>query len=69
MIVIQAGGYNHYFLLKRHFEQDGTRQNAAFSDKQFEFYKDFFHTTFIKYTVLDKGSVKDKAWFINYMIS
>jgi nicotinamide riboside kinase len=64
-------GYNHYFLLKRHFEfvQDGTRENATFSDKQFEFYKDFFDTNCIKYTILDKGTVKDKAGFINYMIA
>jgi NadR type nicotinamide-nucleotide adenylyltransferase len=62
-------GYSHYFLLKRHFKfhQDGTRRDVEFSDKGFEFYKNFFDTKGIKYTVLDKGTANDKAGFIKYV--
>lgn len=62
--------YTHIILLKRTFPfvQDGTRQDEAFSDEQFEFYRNTLDELKVPYTIMG-SDVNSRISAITYLTS
>lgn len=66
----EFGQYTHIVLLKRTFPfvQDGTRQDEAFSDEQFDFYRNTLGELKLPYTLLG-SDVNSRVSAITYLTS